>query len=41
MDAAKQITEPLQGFMTDSFRLVRKCNKPDRKGMFQHRRATE
>lgn len=33
MDAARSVTEPLHGFMTDSVRLVRRCNKPDRKGM--------
>lgn len=33
MDAAKTVSEPLHGFMIESIRLVRKCNKPDRKGM--------
>lgn len=32
MDAAKSVSEPLHGFMVDSVRLVRRCNKPDRKG---------
>ena len=32
MDAAKSVSEPLHGFMIDSVRLVRRCNKPDRKG---------
>lgn len=34
MDAAKSVSEPLHGFMIDSVRLVRRCNKPNRKGMF-------
>jgi preprotein translocase subunit Sss1 len=33
MDAAKSVAEPLNGFMIESMRLVRRCNKPDRKGM--------
>jgi hypothetical protein len=32
MDAAKSVAEPLNGFMIESMRLVRRCNKPDRKG---------
>lgn len=38
MDAAKAVSEPLHGFMIDSVRLVRRCNKPDRKGklLFVH-----
>lgn len=34
MDAAKAVTEPLNGFVVDSVRLLRRCNKPDRKGEF-------
>jgi hypothetical protein len=34
MDAAKTFTKPLNSFMVDSVRLVRRCNKPDRKGTF-------
>jgi hypothetical protein len=33
MDAASTFTKPLNSFMVDSVRLVRRCNKPDRKGM--------
>ena len=33
MDAAKSVSEPLHGFVIESVRLVRRCNKPDRKGM--------
>eukprot|EP00172_Hildenbrandia_rubra_P001150 Plantae.Rhodophyta-Hildenbrandia_rubra.ctg17070.p1 GENE.Plantae.Rhodophyta-Hildenbrandia_rubra.ctg17070~~Plantae.Rhodophyta-Hildenbrandia_rubra.ctg17070.p1 ORF type:complete len:132 (-),score=7.94 Plantae.Rhodophyta-Hildenbrandia_rubra.ctg17070:375-770(-) len=40
MDAARQVTEPLQGFMSDSFRLVRKCNKPDQKEFMKIATAT-
>lgn len=36
MDAAKAVSEPLHGFMVESVRLVRRCNKPDRKGKFLH-----
>ena len=32
MDQIQQITEPCKQFMKDSFRLVKKCTKPDRKG---------
>lgn len=32
MDQIQQFTEPCKQFMKDSFRLVKKCTKPDRKG---------
>ena len=32
MDQVQQITEPMKQFAKDSFRLVKKCTKPDRKG---------
>ena len=32
MEQITQFTEPCKQFMKDSFRLVKKCTKPDRKG---------
>ncbi|CDF35024.1 unnamed protein product [Chondrus crispus] len=40
MDAAKSVSEPLHGFMIDSVRLVRRCNKPDRKEFIKISSAT-
>lgn len=34
MDALKTVSEPLNGFAVDSIRLLRRCNKPDRKGTY-------
>lgn len=34
MDQIQQFTDPCKQFMKDSFRLVKKCTKPDRKGKF-------
>ncbi|CAN8073050.1 unnamed protein product [Agarophyton chilense] len=40
MDAARSVSEPLHGFMIDSVRLVRRCNKPDRKEFLKISQAT-
>lgn len=33
MDQIQQFTEPCKQFVKDSIRLVKKCTKPDRKGI--------
>lgn len=33
MDTINQYIEPGKQFMKDSYRLVQKCTKPDRKGL--------
>lgn len=33
MDAANQVLVPAYQFAKDSYRLVKKCTKPDRKGI--------
>lgn len=40
MDAAKSVSEPLHGFFIESVRLVRRCNKPDRKEFLKITTAT-
>lgn len=34
MDMVMQYVEPARQFAKDSIRLVKRCTKPDRKGMF-------
>ena len=34
MDSVMMAIEPLRGFTKDSVRLVNRCTKPDRKGMY-------
>uniref|UniRef100_A0A0A0LUE9 Uncharacterized protein n=1 Tax=Cucumis sativus TaxID=3659 RepID=A0A0A0LUE9_CUCSA len=34
MDAVDSVVDPLREFAKDSVRLVKRCHKPDRKGMF-------
>lgn len=36
MDQIAKFVEPGKQFAKDSIRLVRRCTKPDRKGMFAH-----
>lgn len=34
MDAIDSVVDPLRDFAKDSIRLVKRCHKPDRKGIF-------
>ena len=34
MDQVVKFVEPAKQFFKDSYRLVKKCTKPDRKGIF-------
>lgn len=40
MDALKTLSEPLNSFAVDSVRLLRRCNKPDRKEFVKISTAT-
>lgn len=37
MDALDSVFEPLREFSKDSYRLVKRCHKPDRKGIHYFR----
>ena len=38
MDQINKYVEPGKQFFKDSYRLVQKCTKPDRKGKIQYRK---